>query len=103
MRTLRTLDPKPGEGNWFKWAETASEASLAWQKEMAKLVVETEAQMEKKHLIAQNYSNFKHSLDKVDSNISILNFHLLHLLRLSHPEKFFFHQLLPLLFHFYNV
>ena len=75
MRTLRTLDPQPKEGDWYKWAEMASPASLEWQKLMAKTVVETEAQLPKKHIIAQNYTNFMHSLDEVDPNISILNFH----------------------------
>lgn len=75
MRTLRTLDPRPGQGDWYKWAEMASDASLEWQKAMAQVVVETEKTLPKKHLIAQNYTNFKHSVDKVDPNISILNFH----------------------------
>lgn len=75
MRTLRTLDPKPGEGDWYKWAEMASDASLEWQKTMAQVVVDVEKQLPKKHLIAQNYTNFKHSIDMVDSNISIINFH----------------------------
>jgi len=75
MRTLRTLDPQPGQGGWFKWAEMASDASMEWQKKMAEVVVETEAHLPKKHLIAQNYTNFKHSLGKVEPNISILNFH----------------------------
>ncbi|HSO88436.1 MAG TPA: hypothetical protein VLQ91_17925 [Draconibacterium sp.] len=75
MRTLRTLDPEPEKGSWYKWAEMASPASLEWQKLMAKTVVETEMQLPKKHIIAQNYTNFMHSLDNVDPNISILNFH----------------------------
>lgn len=75
MRTLRTLDPQPGEGGWYKWAERASDASLEWQSLMAKTIVDTEAKLQKKHLIAQNFTNFKSSLEKVDSNISILNFH----------------------------
>jgi hypothetical protein len=75
MRLLKTLDPEPEKGSWFKWAEMASSASLEWQKLMAKTVVETEAQLPKKHIIAQNYTNFVHSLDDVDPNISILNFH----------------------------
>jgi hypothetical protein len=75
MRLLRTLDPEPGKGDWFKWGEEASAASLAWQKEMAAVVVETQNSLPKKHLIAQNYSNFKISLKEVDPNISILNFH----------------------------
>ncbi len=75
MRTLRTLDPQPGQGNWFKWAEMASPASLKWQKEMAQIIVNTESQLPKKHLIAQNYTNFFYSVDKVDPNVSIMNFH----------------------------
>jgi len=75
MRTLRTLDPQPKEGDWYKWAEMASPASLEWQKLMAKTVVETESKLPKKHIIAQNYTNFMHSVDEVDPNISIMNFH----------------------------
>ncbi len=75
MRTLRTLDPKPGEGDWYKWAEMASDASLEWQKAMADVVVETEQQLPKEHLIAQNYTNFKHAVDVVEASISVLNFH----------------------------
>lgn len=75
MRLLKTLDPEPEKGSWYKWAEMASPASLEWQKLMAKTIVDTELQLAKKHLIAQNYTNFMHSLDMVDPNISILNFH----------------------------
>ncbi len=75
MRIIRTLDPDPGQGGWFKWAEKASDASLAWQREMAAVVVDTEKDLHQKHLVAQNYTNFKHSLEEVDPNIDILNFH----------------------------
>ena len=75
MRTLKTLDPLPGEQNWFKWAEEASPASLEWQQLMAQVIVDTEKELPYKHLIAQNYTNFKHSLTEVDPHISILNFH----------------------------
>jgi hypothetical protein len=75
MRTLRTLDPQPEQGDWFKWAEMASEKSLEWQRMMARVVTETEKMLPKKHLIAQNYTNFKHSVDEIDPNVSILNFH----------------------------
>ena len=75
MRTLRTLDPKQGEGDWYKWAEMASHESLEWQKVMAQTIVDTEETLPQKHQIAQNYTNFKHSKDNVDRNISILNFH----------------------------
>lgn len=75
MRTLPTLNPKPGEGDWFKWAETGSEASMEWQKAIAQVIVDTEKELPNKHLIAQNYTNFKYAVDAVDPNISILNFH----------------------------
>ncbi len=75
MRTLRTLDPRPGEGDWFKWADNASQASLEWQKAMAQVIVDTEQGHPNTHLIAQNFNNFKHSLEQVDPNISVLNFH----------------------------
>ncbi len=75
MRTLRTHDPQPGQGSWYKWAEMASPASLEWQKVMVQIIVNTENNLPKKHLIAQNYTNFFYSVDKVDPHISILNFH----------------------------
>ena len=73
MRILRTLDPQGL--NWAKWSESASEASLEWQKVIASTITETEKRLPKKHLVAQNYVNFKHSLEEVDPNVSILNFH----------------------------
>lgn len=75
MRTLRTLDPPTEQGDWYKWAEMASPESLEWQKLIAKIIVDSENALPKKHLIAQNYTNFMHSLDKVEPNISLLNFH----------------------------
>lgn len=73
MRLLKTTEPA-GEA-WSYWSETASEASLEWQKEIAATIVETERTLAKKHLVAQNFVNFKHSLEEVDQNVSILNFH----------------------------
>ena len=76
MRTLKTLNPKvEGGGGWFKWSEMASKGSLEWQKTMAQLIVDTEKKLSKKHIIAQNYTNFKHSVEYIDPNISIINFH----------------------------
>ncbi|NQU87661.1 MAG: hypothetical protein HQ541_18065 [Mariniphaga sp.] len=72
-RILWTHDP--ATARWTGYSETASKASLAWQKIIAQTIVDTEKKMSKKHLIAQNYCNFKHSLEEIDPNISILNFH----------------------------
>jgi len=73
MRTLRTTNP--GNKDYYLWSKKASDISLEWQKQMAEVVAETEKSFAKKHLIAQNYTNFKYSVERVDSNISILNFH----------------------------
>lgn len=75
MRTLRTIDPGETQGDWFKWAEMGSDASLEWQKLIARTIVETESALPRKHLIAQNFTNFFHSVDQVDPNVSIMNFH----------------------------
>lgn len=73
MRVLKTLAP---EGiDWVKWSDRASTASLEWQKVIAKTITESEKTLSKKHLIAQNYSNFMSSIGSVDPNVSILNFH----------------------------
>jgi len=73
MRILKTHNIA-GQ-NWAQFTELANRESLEWQKEVAKWITETENQLPKKHLIAQNYCNFKESLHEVMPNISILNFH----------------------------
>jgi len=75
IRLLKTLDPEPDKNRWFKYAQTASEDAMKWQGELAGVITETERDLPKKHLIAQNYVNFKHSIPYVDSNISIINLH----------------------------
>jgi len=62
-------------GDWSYKADFADEASLAWQEEIASVIVEEEAGLAKKHLIAQNYTNFRASIPEVSENISIINFH----------------------------
>ena len=73
MRTLKTLDPK--DLTWAKWSHTASPASLEWQQEMVMTITEAEASLSQPHLIAQNYTNFKHSLEEVKPEVDIINFH----------------------------
>jgi len=62
-------------GFWENKVEVATEASLVWQKHMAAVIVDEESKLPKKHLIAQNYSNFRFPIAEMESNISILNFH----------------------------
>ncbi|MEM0926038.1 MAG: hypothetical protein AAGJ83_08375 [Planctomycetota bacterium] len=74
-RVLKTVYPKQAKGDWFKWAEVADEASLAWQTMVATTIAETEQTLPKRHLIAQNYCNFRHSIAYVSPRVSVLNFH----------------------------
>ena len=63
------------EEEWRNRVELATEASLAWQRRIASVVRTEEASLPKRHLIAQNYGNFRFPLQAVDSAVSILNFH----------------------------
>ncbi|NAS10619.1 hypothetical protein [Poritiphilus flavus] len=61
--------------NWTLKADLANEASLRWQERVAAEIRTTENDLPKKHLIAQNYTNFKAPIPEVDDTIDILNFH----------------------------
>lgn len=61
--------------NWMEKVDYADQLSLDWQEEVASTIVNEEKNLPKKHLIAQNYSNFKAPLFDISPNISILNFH----------------------------
>ena len=62
-------------GDWTYKADFADEESMAWQAKLAAVIVEEENTLDKKHLIAQNYTNFKAPIPVVGENISIINFH----------------------------
>ncbi len=55
--------------------ETASQASLDWQRHISGIIVETEKKLKNKHLIAQNYCNNQCHIADVDPQISVINFH----------------------------
>ena len=63
------------KNDWTNKADFADEASLKWQSEIAAVITNEESKLAKKHLIAQNYSNFKASIPYVNDPISIINFH----------------------------
>jgi hypothetical protein len=65
----------PDPSDWSYNAHLADENALNWQKKIASFIVEEEQNLTKKHLIAQNYVNFKVPIPSVEDNISILNFH----------------------------
>ncbi|MBI5834005.1 MAG: hypothetical protein HZB16_17060 [Armatimonadetes bacterium] len=49
--------------------------TLDWQKRIAQVIVETEAGLPKRHLIAQNIANNWGKVDQPDPNVSIFNYH----------------------------
>jgi len=62
-------------GDWSYKADFADEASLAWQDKLASVIVEEEDKLANRHLIAQNFTNFRAPVPAVSEHISIINFH----------------------------
>ena len=65
----------PARDNFPNAAETADELSLAWQAKVTEWITTEEASLANKHLIAQNYSNFRLPIRKILPGVSIVNFH----------------------------
>lgn len=63
------------KNDWTYKADMADQHSMAWQEKIASTIVDEEGKLSKKHLIAQNYTNFRASVPLINSNISIINFH----------------------------
>jgi hypothetical protein len=63
------------EQEWRNRIEYPAENSLAWQKIIASYIRSEEAGLSNRHLIAQNYTNFRYPLKEVDPAVSIINFH----------------------------
>lgn len=61
--------------DWTYKADFADGAAMAWQEHLASIIVKEEEGLGKKHLIAQNYSNFRAAVPEVSDHISIINFH----------------------------
>ena len=60
---------------WQNRVDLADAASLEWQAWIASVVADQERRQGSRHLIAQNYANFRYPLKRVDPAISIVNFH----------------------------
>jgi hypothetical protein len=65
----------PDMRKWPNVVELASEKSIAWQARIAALVQDEESKLPNKHLIAQNYSNFRSPAKDIAPGVSIINFH----------------------------
>jgi hypothetical protein len=80
--TVDVLHPyiEPGEMKakgvfWQNRVDLADAASLEWQGWIASVIADEERRQGRRHLIAQNYANFRYPLKDVDPTVSILNFH----------------------------
>jgi hypothetical protein len=60
---------------WKNRVDLANGESLAWQKQAASWITDEESNLPNRHLIAQDYCNFRFPLEDVDPDVSILNFH----------------------------
>ncbi|MCC6445626.1 MAG: hypothetical protein IT210_19490 [Armatimonadetes bacterium] len=49
--------------------------TLEWQRRIASIIAEEEADLPAKHLIAQNIANHRQKIENPDPNVSIFNFH----------------------------
>ncbi len=65
------LNPK----DWELKANFATEEAMQWQERLTSVIKEEERKLNTKHLIAQNYTNFKAPIPEVNKDISIINFH----------------------------
>jgi len=61
--------------NWMNRVDIADQASLEWQDRIGQVIQKEEQALPKKHLIAQNFCNFKFPLSAVPDGVSIMNFH----------------------------
>jgi hypothetical protein len=60
---------------WQNRVELADPYSLSWQAWVAALIADQERTQGSRHLIAQNFANFRYPLEAVDPTISVVNFH----------------------------
>jgi hypothetical protein len=67
--------PEPARDKFPNAVDVADAASLAWQSRVGEWIRNEESHLPKRHLIAQNFANFRASLPAVDPNVSVLNFH----------------------------
>lgn len=65
----------PGRDTFPNSVDLADGTSLAWQARVAEWITQEESTLPNRHLIAQNYSNFRSSVQGVVAGASIVNFH----------------------------
>ncbi len=78
VSVIGTVNPflqLPARDRFPNAAEIADDLSLAWQARVAEWITSEEASLPNKHLIAQNYSNFRLPIRELLAGVSIANFH----------------------------
>lgn len=65
---------------WQKEVVVANGVAKEWHRWVVSIIEDEESKGEKKHLIAQNISNFQHPLEALPEGVSMINFHY------AHPE-----------------
>jgi hypothetical protein len=67
--------PLPARNTYPNAVEIADELSLAWQVRVKNWIRSEEASLPNKHLIAQNYCNFRFPIEGIPSDVDLVNFH----------------------------
>jgi len=67
--------PKPARDNYPNSVDLADDLSLAWQAKVAEWITSEESRLPWKHLIAQNYCNFRFPVRTLLPQAQIINFH----------------------------
>jgi hypothetical protein len=65
----------PGRDTYPNSVDLADELSLAWQERVADWIAKEEASLPNRHLIAQNYCNFRLPVRRLLPGVDIINFH----------------------------
>ena len=63
------------KNDWSFKADFANAPAMEWQEKIAEWITSEESGLDQRHLIAQNYTNYKAPIPEVSENISIINFH----------------------------
>lgn len=67
--------PEPARDRYPNSIDLPDELAMAWEARVADWITSEEAKLPKKHLIAQNYCNFRYPVPQLIPGASIINFH----------------------------
>jgi hypothetical protein len=65
----------PGRDTYPNSVDLPDELSMAWQARVVEWITQEESSLPNRHLIAQNYSNFRLPVRKLLANADVVNFH----------------------------